>query len=466
MGNQAETEVGILQKQVERLSEQMREAEQEAAKHRDAVSELRTVNRRLEQQVVELEEARSQAEAEAEEKSSFLASMSHEIRTPMTAILGFAELLQEIHGNRVEGANEAEDETRRHIQMIRTCGAQLLNLINDILDISKIHRRSMRMNHGTVSLVQLFAEVVDVMRPAADEKSLALGVHFLTPIPDHIRTDRSALTRILMNLVSNAIKFTEKGGIRIEVRFQGTGESKLDIKVIDSGIGISSENLNRLFMPFFQANTTPSRITGSGLGLTISKELARLLGGDMEVHSHVGEGSIFHFWLPCSSEEARTLIRAEESRFPAEAPQGNRSLLTGTELPYRILVAEDVETNRVLIDRILRKAGAAVSLAKNGGAAIAAALESLREKRPFDAILMDMLMPGVDGYEATRILRERGYVEPIIALTASAMGSDKMRCLRAGCDDYLTKPIDRGELTAVIRRHVEARRGDRANAEA
>ena len=438
---------------------------QAAAEHRSAALILKRTNRRLRKQMAESEKARRRAEALALEKTSFLANMSHEIRTPMTAIIGFAELLQDAqHRRRAAAGDEdatCEQENRRHVDMIRTCGAQLLNLINDILDMSKIERRGISLQQAPVFLPDIVAEVCAVMRPTAHEKRIALEPHYRTAVPKELHTDRTVLTRILMNLVCNALKFTEQGSVSVDVAFvRNGGEGCVDISVTDTGIGIAPEHVDRLFRPFYQIEACASKVPGSGLGLAISRELVRLLGGEIEVRSEPGQGSTFHFWVPCSGSDASVLVLPDESGPTPQPSEGNMPL-TGGELPYNILVAEDVETNRMLIERILKKAGAAVTLAKNGGAAVAAAMEAAQAGSPYDAILMDMVMPVLSGYEAVRILRSSGYRLPILALTANAMGSDKARCLQVGCDGYLSKPINRRELVTVIRRYVEPREGCR-----
>ncbi len=449
-----ELEARVAQR-TEELRRVVQQLEQEVAKHKQTTRALERANQQLRVRAHQSEEARRTAEETASAKSSLLANMSHEIRTPMTAILGFAELLQELQERWVEaaplaGGEAVVQEGRRHVSMIRTCGAQLLNLINDILDISKIEQRGMRLDQSVVSVVEVVHEVIDVMRATAADKRLSLNVRYNGPVPQQLHTDRNALTRILMNLVGNALKFTDEGAVTVEVGFSKE-EHLLHIRVVDTGIGIGDEDLARLFTPFYQASTSKTA-AGTGLGLAISRELVRLLGGDLRVESELGHGSAFHFSLPCRREDAEVLIQPDKFlvRCRREA-----AALTGNELPYRILVAEDVETNRLLIERILGKAGAQVTMVKNGSAAVVEALTCYREGNPYHVILMDMVMPVTDGYEATRMLRQKGYDRPIIALTASAMGSDKMRCLQAGCDDYLTKPIDRAELVAVVQRRVE-----------
>ena len=439
----------------------VRKLELEAAEHQETTAALARTNEQLKEKAAQLEEARRKAEALASAKTDLLANMSHELRTPMTAILGFADLLQDVQERstgRGASGEDLEHEQRRHLEMIRVCGAQLLNLINDILDMSRIERHHMHLQHSPVDLTEVVAEVCAMMRATAGERQLELGVRYLTPIPETLHTDKTALTRILMNLTGNAVKFTERGSVTIEVSFaMSEGRGRISFDVIDTGIGINKEHLESLFLPFRRIEGGSTRITpGTGLGLWISRELVRLLGGDIAVQSTPGEGSSFRFWLPCSAADARALKRVDDRS--VSAPQaGAPQPLTGRELPYRILVAEDVETNQILIERILKKAGARVSLAKDGGAAVTAALEAIQAGDPYDVILMDMVMPVLTGYEAVQILRSRGFRRPILALTASAMGSDQARCLEVGCDGYLTKPINRAELIATIKQHAGVR---------
>ncbi len=395
------------------------------------------------------------AEAANRSKSEFLANMSHEIRTPMTAILGFAEALLD-----EPGQEEAPPERREAVETIRRNGEHLLGVINDILDLSKIEAGKLDVESTTCSPAAVVAEVAALMRLRAEEKGLALHVEYDGSIPNTIRTDPLRLRQILINLVGNAVKFTETGRVRIVVRLvQVTdGAPRLRFDVIDTGIGLTEEHRAGLFQPFTQADSSMTRkFGGTGLGLTISKRFAQMLGGDIVVDSVPGKGSTFSLVVETGpldgvalggkTKQAELLRTMATDAPPKPDPPAN--VTPGC----RTLLAEDGPDNQRLIAWILTKAGAHVTVAENGRVAVDEALAADDRAEPFDLILMDMQMPVLDGYLATRELRARGYRRPIIALTAHAMPEDRAKCLDAGCDDYATKPIDRHRLLKLVARH-------------
>ncbi|MCL4199228.1 MAG: response regulator [Phycisphaerales bacterium] len=398
----------------------------------------------------ELEIARAEAEAANRAKSEFLANMSHEIRTPMTAILGYADLLID------EGQGPLD--RLECIQTIRRNGAHLLALINDILDLSKIEANRMSVERIAFSPAEVISDVESLMRLRAAAKGLLFEVECATPIPHTIHSDPTKFRQILLNLAGNAVKFTDAGGVRLIARLlrrEGEDDGLLSVEVVDTGIGISPDQLDRLFASFTQADSSMARrFGGTGLGLAISKRLARMLGGDISVRSTPGEGSSF------TATIATGPLRDVRCVHSASAPRALASTSPGNEAPaprldgLRLLLAEDGPDNQRLIAFHLRKAGAEVVIAGNGRIAVERAFESLRD-HPFDVVLMDMQMPELDGYAATRYLRAHAYARPIIALTAHAMAGDRERCLAAGCDDYTTKPIDRVELLSIVRRHSD-----------
>ncbi len=376
----------------------------------------------------ELAKARDLAENASRAKSEFLANMSHEIRTPMTAILGYADLLLD-HA-------QSEDERINCVQTIRRNGEHLLTIINDILDISKIEAGRMTVEEIPVSPRQIAEEVFSLMHVRAAQKNIELKLEIDDQVPARFASDPHRLRQIFLNLVSNAIKFTERGTVVMRLGLDPASGCFI-AHVIDTGIGMNAEQLARLFNPFTQADGSMSRrFGGTGLGLSISKRLAELLGGGLAVSSTPSKGSTFTLTLP---------VRA------VETPQASESIpsVPASAKPLeglRILLAEDGVDNQRLISRILEKAGAEVEVAANGRLAFDAALS--RESR-FNLILMDMQMPEMDGYTAAQKLREAGCSLPIIALTAHAMAEDRERCLRSGCDDYATKPIDRAKLLMI-----------------
>ena len=392
----------------------------------------------------QLAESAQAAESANLAKSEFLANMSHEIRTPMTAILGFSEVVL---------GNVRDPENVDGLKTIRRNGEHLIDIVNDILDLSKIESGKMGVEQIECSPCQILSDVASLMRVRSSAKGLPLEVEYDGPIPQYIHSDPTRLRQILINLVGNAIKFTEAGKVRVIARLLDADsvEPKLKIDIVDTGIGMTEEQLAKLFQPFVQADTSTTRkFGGTGLGLTISRRLAEMLGGGVSVHSTVAQGSTFSVTVstgPLGTVKlvdgpAEPGVSAEEVAKPAD---GN------VRLDCRILLAEDGPDNQRLISFILKKAGADVSLAENGQIALDLALIARDESAPFDVILMDMQMPVMDGYTATAKLREAGYTATIIALTAHAMASDREKCLAAGCDDFSTKPIDRNKLLKLVR---------------
>jgi len=288
------------------------------------------------------------------------------------------------------------------------------------------------------------------MKVAADAKGLPLSVECAGKVPDCIQTDLRRLRQILVNLIGNAIKFTEDGGVRIVMRLDAhtDDEPKLQFDVVDTGIGLSEEQMGFLFQPFSQVDgSSTRRFGGTGLGLAVSKRLATILGGDVAVTSILGIGSTFSVTIATGPLDDVAQVGDHSSKSP-------RSTIPGSRLNCRVLLAEDGPDNQRLIAHILRKAGAEVVVADNGQVAVDLALAARQAGNPFDVILMDMQMPVMDGYQATRQLRKTGYEGSVIALTASAMSEDRRKCLDAGCNDYTTKPIDRAVLLECVAKCV------------
>ena len=406
----------------------------------------------------ELVRARDEAAAAAAARGAFLANMSHEIRTPMTAILGYVDLLDD------PGLDRAARAEAVHV--IRRNGRHLLAVINDILDLSKIESGRLEVEPVDCEPVRIVEEVCSLLRVRAVEKGLDLEWSMGGPVPRRIRTDARRLKQVLLNLVGNAVKFTERGSVRVVVSMGGDEEAGrvLRFRVVDTGIGIAPETIPALFEPFMQADETMSRrFGGTGLGLAVSHRLTQMMGGSIQVRSEPGAGSEFTLILPVSAEEASDLISSPKELVPSDTPCDTRVDTEGPRLTARVLLAEDGEDNRRLVVHHLTRAGAQVETVENGQAAVERALAAVAEGRPFDVVLMDMQMPVMDGYAASKELRRVGYGLPIIALTAHAMAEDRARCLAAGCDEYLTKPIDRAELLRTCARWA-SRQGRRSAA--
>lgn len=430
--------------------------------------ELEKAKADLQNQNQDLQHAREKAEAAATSMSLFLANMSHEIRTPMTAILGFAEVLSE------EKANPADQSFA--IGAIRRSSENLLTIINDILDLSKIEAGGMGVEIVPCAPLSIIQDVVALMQVQALAGGLELFMELKAPVPEMIETDPTRLRQILINLIGNAIKFTKHGGVKVVVDLtkeklepridQDSSDAppadiRLRIQVMDTGIGINDAQRNRLFQRFTQADpSTTRRFGGTGLGLTISRHFSRMLGGNITSSSEVGLGSVFTVEVGIGNASSNKMVSILPP-YPHEkvnlklknAAVSNNPTQSKNEIT--VLVAEDGEDNQRLIVHHLSRAGIKVIVANNGLEAVDLAVAAQKQSRAPDVILMDMQMPIMDGYEATLKLRELGWRGAIVAITAHAMTGDRERCTQAGCDDYLTKPINSKALIQTVQKFAQ-----------
>ena len=393
----------------------------------------------LAQQNDELRAMKAHLEHASRLKSEFLANMSHEIRTPMTAILGFADVLRDRLTN---------VENRDIIETVKRNGEYLLEIINDILDLSKIEAGSLKVEQRPCSPRAIVEDVVALMRPRCDQKGLWLDVAVDDAVPSLVSSDPLRLRQIVMNLLGNAVKFTDRGGVRVDLRRANADSATLlQIDVTDSGIGISAERLKALFQPFSQLDASMTRrFGGTGLGLVISRRLAQLLGGDISVQSVPGQGSTFSATIAAGTFQAAN--RASIAGPGCAVQPAAKPTATNHKLSAKILLAEDGFDNQRLLALILRAAGAELTIVENGRAAVDEIAQAVAA--PYDLVLMDMHMPVLDGYQATAELRQLGYRGPIIAVTAHAMSGDRQKCLDVGCDEVITKPFERKRLLETI----------------
>jgi signal transduction histidine kinase len=387
----------------------------------------------------ELEEARAEADRANQAKSEFLSRMSHELRTPLNAILGFAQLLER------DGMTPGQ---QRSTQQILQAGHHLLELINEVLDIARIEQGRLGLSLEPVVLAEVLHEAVGLVAPLAGERGIELSADGAR-WPGRVLADRQRLRQVVLNLLSNAIKYNRDGGA-VVISCPPPAGDLMTVRVEDTGPGIPAGMMDRLFQPFERLGAEQLAVEGTGLGLALSKRLVELMGGTIAVDSTPGQGSAFQVTLAVARRPAE---RADHG--VAAAPGTGSPADDAGPVPRkgRVLVADDNLTNQELAVEMLRRLGYAADTVANGAEAVEALLS-----RPYDAVLMDCRMPEMDGYQATAEIRrrERGPRTPIIAMTGNAMSSDRDRCLRAGMDDYLAKPVLLKDLEATLTRWVAA----------
>jgi len=422
----------------------------DVTEHKQALEELKQAKEHAENAKEQLEASVERANMLAQKalaadlaKSEFLANISHELRTPLNAIIGFSQVLAE---------QDLSDEQRHYMDIIRESSENLLQLINDVLDFSRIEVGKLDVQISDCPLGCLLAITESLMRPAAMEKGLKFEILQCGELPAKIRTDSARLRQCLINLIGNAIKFTEKGHVYVNISVQEfNGKPHIRFDVEDTGIGIPPEKQQLIFERFAHVDgTTTRRFGGTGLGLAITKQLANLLGGDICVTSEVGKGSVFSLRIP-AGVDVKSQALLDRYDFVNEL-NSSRGSSEQVKFCGHVLVADDSRASQMLIRLLLERLGLQVTTAEDGKEAVQSAIGGIG--RPFDLIFVDIQMPKMDGYDVARTLRREGIATPIVAVTAHASEGEREKCISAGCNNCLSKPINHKELVGILGKYL------------
>jgi signal transduction histidine kinase len=415
----------------------LRQAKQQAeALH----AETELVNKQLQVSIERANLMTREAMLSNQAKSEFLANMSHEIRTPMNGIIGFTDILAD---------EDLTEQQKEYVGIIKTAADSLLALVDNILDFSKIEAGKLETEAIEFDFGLLLKDIAYLMRPQAEEKGLKFEVIRSEDVPETMRSDPVRLRQCLFNLLSNALKFTSQGHVFLRVTVeQKDGRSFIRCAVEDTGIGIPEDKQKSIFEAFSQVDSSTTReYGGTGLGLAITRELTLLLGGQISLESEIGKGSVFSVTVPVVLPLENAILDKSGKSNKNTVPKGP---VDPEQKSGAVLVADDNKTSEVLVTLLLEKLGFEVTAVSDGREAVDEALT-----KSFDLILMDMQMPSVDGYEATKILRDKGVTSPIVAVTAYALEGDRDKCIAAGCDDYIPKPINRDKLYEIVGKYVQ-----------
>jgi signal transduction histidine kinase/CheY-like chemotaxis protein len=429
----------------------------------EAAREIELARRKLKAQNIALDQAHKRAEIASAGKSEFLAMVSHEFRTPLTSVLGYCDILL---------THPLPGDAEESVHTIQRNGQHLLSVVSDIMDLSKIEAGKLDVQTGPCSLLGIVRDAAELVAPRCRAKRLSIATHPVGRLPSVVQADATRLRQIAINLLATAVELAETGEVSLTVQCRQGATPSWALSIAVPGVVLSEQQIERLFEPFVNSVAVKGRGQGdTGLGLSISRRLATLLGGEIRVTSDAKRGTTLELTTPIELIEGATLADGMEAwanvvahtSLPQNPPLAEQlepplrpAPIASLDLPLRILVAEDGPDNQRLIATVLKRLGAEIEIVSNGAQAVDLALNAQRTGCPYNVILMDMQMPVLDGYAATRRLREEGYDGPIIALTAHAMAHDRQKCLDAGCTDYSTKPLQIPMLQAMVKHYATA----------